>query len=156
MSDFSLSFGPFRLNPVRRTLTRDGKPLRLGSRALDLLIALVDSGKDLIGKEELLKRVWPDTHIEEANLRVHIAALRKLLGDEGSGDQYIGTVAGRGYCFLAPVTCLDGSAGDAMAAPPRPATAAVRPFPASITRVIGRTEAIAKISSQLTQRRFVT
>src|ERR1700748_3116448 len=107
MSDFSLSFGPFRLIPGRRILMRDGRPLRLGSRALDLLIALVDGGKDLISKEDLLKRVWPDTFIEEANLRVHIAALRKLLGGEGSGDQYIGTVAGRGYCFLAPVVRLD-------------------------------------------------
>jgi len=69
VSDFSLSFGPFRLNPTRRTLARDGKPLRLGSRALDLLIALVESGENLISKEELLKRVWPDTYIEEANLR---------------------------------------------------------------------------------------
>jgi hypothetical protein len=76
LAEFSLSFGPFRLNPTRRVLLRDGKPLRLGSRALDLLIALVDNGKDLISKEDLLKRVWPDTFIEEANLRVHVAALR--------------------------------------------------------------------------------
>ena len=104
MTEFSLSFGPFRLHPTRRVLFRDGKQLRLGSRALDLLIALVEAGKDLISKEELLKRVWPDTFIEEANLRVHVAALRKLLGGEGTGDQYISTVAGRGYCFVAPVT----------------------------------------------------
>jgi predicted ATPase/DNA-binding winged helix-turn-helix (wHTH) protein len=156
VSDFSLSFGPFRLNPTRRTLARDGKPLRLGSRALDLLIALIESGENLISKEELLKRVWPDTYIEEANLRVHIAALRKLLGGEGSGDQYIGTVAGRGYCFLAPVVRLDESVGSATAAPPPPATEAVRQLPASITRVIGRSEAIANISSQLARRRFVT
>ncbi len=65
---------------TRRTLSRAGKPVRLGSRALDLLIALVENGKDLISKEDLLKRVWPDTFIEEANLRVHVAALRKLLG----------------------------------------------------------------------------
>jgi DNA-binding winged helix-turn-helix (wHTH) protein len=76
VSDFSHSLGPFRLNPARRILTRDGKPLRLGSRALDLLIALVESGDNLISKEDLLKRVWPDTYIEEANLRVHIAAMQ--------------------------------------------------------------------------------
>jgi DNA-binding winged helix-turn-helix (wHTH) protein len=103
VNDFSLSFGPFRLSPTRRVLTRDGKPVRLGSRALDLLIALVDNGRDLVSKDDLLKRVWPDTFIEEANLRVHVAALRKLLGDEGTGGQYISTVAGRGYCFAAPV-----------------------------------------------------
>jgi predicted ATPase/DNA-binding winged helix-turn-helix (wHTH) protein len=155
VTDFSLSFGPFRLNPTRRVLLRDGKPLRLGSRALDLLIALVDSGKDLISKEDLLKRVWPDTFIEEANLRVHVAALRKLLGDEGTGDQYIGTVAGRGYCFVAPVVRLDNVAGNPVSVPPPPAEAA-RHLPASITRVIGRSESVDAISNQLARRRFVT
>jgi DNA-binding winged helix-turn-helix (wHTH) protein len=140
MASFSLAFGPFRLNPAGRVLLRNGKQLRLGSRALDLLIVLVDSGKDLISKEELLKRVWPDTYIEEANLRVHVAALRKLLGDEGSGGQYISTVAGRGYCFVAPVTRLDGVTDTRVdIAPP------VEPgpgLPASLTRVIGRDDSI--------------
>src|SRR5580698_11372432 len=117
VTEYSLSFGPFQLNPTRRILLRDGKPLRLGSRALDLLIALVDNGKDLISKEDLLKRVWPDTFIEEANLRVHVAALRKLLGDEGTGDQYISTVAGRGYCFVAPVARVNETAGNPLSAP---------------------------------------
>jgi predicted ATPase/DNA-binding winged helix-turn-helix (wHTH) protein len=156
VTEFSLSFGPFRLNPTRRVLLRDGKPLRLGSRALDLLIALVDSGKDLISKEDLLKRVWPDTFIEEANLRVHVAALRKLLGDEGTGDQYIGTVAGRGYCFVAPVVRLDEAAGNPVSAPSPPPAEAARHLPASITRVIGRSESVDAISSQLARRRFVT
>jgi predicted ATPase/DNA-binding winged helix-turn-helix (wHTH) protein len=137
-------------------LLRDGKPLRLGSRALDLLIALVESGKDLISKEDLLKRVWPDTFIEEANLRVHVAALRKLLGDEGTGDQYIGTVAGRGYCFVAPVVRIDENASTSAGVSPAPAEEATRHFPASITRAIGRSESVEAISSQLTRRRFVT
>jgi predicted ATPase/DNA-binding winged helix-turn-helix (wHTH) protein len=156
VAEFSLSFGPFLLNPTRRVLLRDGKPLRLGSRALDLLIALVDSGKDLISKEDLLKRVWPDTFIEEANLRVHVAALRKLLGDEGTGDQYICTVAGRGYCFVAPVARLNEVAGNPVSAPATPPAEAVRHLPASITRVIGRSESVDAISSQLARRRFVT
>jgi predicted ATPase/DNA-binding winged helix-turn-helix (wHTH) protein len=136
-------------------LLRDGKPLRLGSRALDLLIALVDNGKELISKEELLKRVWPDTFIEEANLRVHVAALRKLLGDEGTGDQYISTVAGRGYCFVAPVARIDEIAGVELNHVPSAAEPA-RHLPASLTRVIGRSESVAAISSQLARRRFVT
>jgi predicted ATPase/DNA-binding winged helix-turn-helix (wHTH) protein len=156
VTDYSLSFGPFRLNPARRVLLRDGKPLRLGSRALDLLIALVENGKDLISKEDLLKRVWPDTFIEEANLRVHVAALRKLLGDEGTGDPYIGTVAGRGYCFVAPVVRIDENAGDPASASPVRAEEATRRLPASITRAIGRSESVEAISSQLTRRRFVT
>jgi predicted ATPase/DNA-binding winged helix-turn-helix (wHTH) protein len=134
-------------------LLRNGKPLRLGSRALDLLIALVENGKDLISKEDLLKRVWPDTFIEEANLRVHVAALRKLLGEEGSGDQYIGTVAGRGYCFVAPVVRIDDPAGDTVSAS---VASPARHLPASITRVIGRSNAIDLVSGQLARRRFVT
>ncbi len=154
VSDFSLSFGPFRLSPTRRVLARDGKPVRLGSRALDLLIALVENGKDLISKEDLLKRVWPDTFIEEANLRVHVAALRKLLGDEGTGEQYINTVAGRGYCFVAPVARVE-EAGE-VAAAIAPAPGAVPDLPPSLTRVIGRAECVSAISSQLVRRRFVT
>jgi predicted ATPase/DNA-binding winged helix-turn-helix (wHTH) protein len=154
VNDFSLSFGPFRLSPTRRTLSRDGKPVRLGSRALDLLIALVENGKDLISKEDLLKRVWPDTFIEEANLRVHVAALRKLLGDEGTGDQYINTVAGRGYCFVAPVARVEETAAAPAAVSPTPDVSF--DLPSSLTRVIGRAECVNAISSQLARRRFVT
>jgi predicted ATPase/DNA-binding winged helix-turn-helix (wHTH) protein len=156
VTEFSLSFGPFLLNPGRRALLRDGKPLRLGSRALDLRIALVENGKDLISKEDLLKRVWPDTFIEEANLRVHVAALRKLLGNEGSGDQYIGTVAGRGYCFVAPVVRIDEPAGDTVSGSAASPAPQARHLPASITRVIGRSNAIDLVSGQLARRRFVT
>ena len=88
--------------------------MRLGGRAFDLLIALVDHGQEVISKDELMKRVWPDTFIEEANLRVHIAALRKLLGDEVAGDRYIGTVAGRGYHFIAPIVRHDETSGSAV------------------------------------------
>jgi len=154
VNDFSFSFGPFLLSPTRRVLSRDGKPVRLGSRALDLLIALVDNGKDLISKEDLLKRVWPDTFIEEANLRVHVAALRKLLGDEGTGAQYINTVAGRGYCFVAPVVRVDEVADAAVVIS---STLDVVPgLLPSLTRVIGRAECVTAISNQLARRRFVT
>jgi predicted ATPase/DNA-binding winged helix-turn-helix (wHTH) protein len=155
VNDFLLSFGPFRLSPTRRTLSRDGKPVRLGSRALDLLIALVENGKDLISKEDLLKRVWPDTFIEEANLRVHVAALRKLLGDEGTGEQYINTVAGRGYCFVAPVARVEEATAEAaLAVSPTPDVSF--DLPSSLTRVIGRAESVNAISNQLARRRFVT
>jgi predicted ATPase/DNA-binding winged helix-turn-helix (wHTH) protein len=154
VNDFSLSFGPFRLSPTRRVLTRDGKPVRLGSRALDLLIALVDNGRDLVSKDDLLKRVWPDTFIEEANLRVHVAALRKLLGDEGTGGQYISTVAGRGYCFAAPVVRVAEVADAPVAVSSVPEV--VPGLPASLTRVIGRAECVSAISKQLARRRFVT
>jgi hypothetical protein len=92
--------------------------------------------------------------IEEANLRVHVAALRKLLGDEAAGGRYINTVAGRGYCFVAPVTrteeATDGPAR--VLALPEPA----HHLPVSLTRVIGRADSVSAISSQLTRRRFAT
>jgi predicted ATPase len=114
----------------------------------------VENGKDLISKEDLLKRVWPDTFIEEANLRVHVAALRKMLGDEGTGDQYINTVAGRGYCFVAPVALEEAAAEAPAAVSPTPDVSF--DLPSSLTRVIGRAECANAISSQLARRRFVT
>jgi|SRR5215813_1165940 len=100
----AIAFGPFRLLPARRTLFENDRPLRLGGRALDILIALADSAGEIVGKDELAARVWPETFVEEeANLRVHVAALRKALGDGQSGSRYIVTVPGRGYRFVAPV-----------------------------------------------------
>ena len=103
MSEQVLAFGPFQLLPFRRALLEAGEPLRLGSRALEILIALVERPGELITKEELVARVWPDTFVEEASLRVHVAALRKALGDGQSGNRYVVNVAGRGYRFVAPV-----------------------------------------------------
>src|SRR5262249_2435671 len=113
----AIAFGPFRLLPTQRALFEDDRPLRLGSRALDILIALADSAGELVSKDELVARVWPKTSVEEANLRVHIAALRKALGDGQAGIRYIMTVPGRGYCLVAPVERLDekGSPAEAHA-----------------------------------------
>src|SRR5215470_11320577 len=99
-----LSFGPFRLAPGERLLTREGAPIELGARALDILIALVSRHNEVIGKKELLSHVWPDVTVGEASLRVHMASVRKALGDGKDGARYITTLAGRGYCFVAPVT----------------------------------------------------
>ena len=99
-----VSFGPFRLFVGERQLKKDDEPLQLGSRALDTLIALVDRAGEVVTQGELISRVWPDVTVEEANLRVQIASLRKALGDGREGVRYIVTVAGRGYCFVAPVT----------------------------------------------------
>src|SRR5262249_20092234 len=77
--DHAFSFGSFRLLPGRQLLLEGDKPLRLGNRALDILIVLIERPGDLITKEELFARVWPDTTVEEGNLRVHMAALRKAL-----------------------------------------------------------------------------
>jgi DNA-binding winged helix-turn-helix (wHTH) protein len=99
----AMSFGPFQVLPTQRLLLDGDQPLRLGSRALDILVALVERAGDLVSKEELMARVWPDTFVEECNLRVQVAALRRALHDGEHGNRYISTVSGRGYWFVAPV-----------------------------------------------------
>src|ERR1700747_2482786 len=97
------SFGPYRLFAVERLLQKGDEPLPLGGRALDILIALVERAGEVVTRRELIARVWPDVTVEEANLRVHIAGLRKALGDGLEGARYIVTVPGRGYSFVASV-----------------------------------------------------
>jgi DNA-binding winged helix-turn-helix (wHTH) protein len=98
-----VSFGPFRLVASERLLTKDGEPVEVGARTLDVLTALVLCPNEVVSKRDLLARVWPDVTVEESSLRFHIAALRKALGDGRDGARYIATAAGRGYCFVAPV-----------------------------------------------------
>src|SRR5207253_2698711 len=107
-ADGILAFGPFRLSPARQLLLEGEKTLRLGSRALEILKVLVEHAGTLVSKEDLVARVWPGTFVEEGNLRVHMAALRRVLGDGQSGNRYIATIPGRGYRFVAPVSILAG------------------------------------------------
>jgi len=75
------SFGPFRPAPARRLLLEDGRPVRLGSRAFDILATLVERAGELVGKDELIARVWPNLFVEEANLKMQVSAPRRALGD---------------------------------------------------------------------------
>ncbi len=149
-----LSFGPFQLFRSRRILRQGSKTVRLGDRALDILIALVERAGDIVSKNELLHYAWPDTVVEENNLRVHIAAIRKILGDGHGGERYILNVARRGYRFVAPVSRIDSSAPDS-------ATEAIdamsgTTLPAPLTRIVGRDEAIRALAAQVSRRRLVT
>ena len=96
-----VEFGPFRLDAAKRVLWRDGRVVPLPPKALDVLVALVEQRGDVVTKDELLKRVWPDTFVEEANLSVNVSALRKALGDGPGGRPYIETLSRRGYRFAA-------------------------------------------------------
>ena len=96
-------FGPFRLDTEERLLLRDGKPISLTPKAFETLIALVRRSGHLVEKELLLKEVWPETFVEEANLTQNIFTLRKVLGQRKDGGQYIETVPKRGYRFIADV-----------------------------------------------------
>src|SRR6266852_1606614 len=152
-NDFA-SFGPFRLFMAERLLKKADEPLELGSRALDILINLVERAGEVVTRKELISRVWPDVIVEEANLRVHIAGLRKALGDGRDGARYVTNVTGRGYCFVAPVT---RSASQRSAPQARPlGSDRLRQLPARLTRMVGRDDTVRALSAQLMTRRFVS
>lgn len=138
-------FGPggrFELQPAERRLLVEGRPVALGTRALDVLITLVTQPDHLVSKNELLDRVWPGLVVEEANLQMQISNLRKVLG----GDA-IATVPGRGYRFVAPVL-------SAAAAPP-PAVPVAAPLPGP-QRLFGRDADTARLESLLQAGACVT
>ena len=97
----SYTFGAFRLDPVEKVLFRGTDPAPLTPKAVETLLVLVERHGRVVTKEELLRLVWPDTFVEEANLSVNVSALRKALGDQPGGGPYIETVPRRGYRFAA-------------------------------------------------------
>jgi DNA-binding winged helix-turn-helix (wHTH) protein len=115
--DEAFVFGSFRLIPAQRILLDDEKPLRLGSRALDILVTLVENAGETIGKDTLIARTWPDTVVDEGALRVHVAALRKALGDGRAGRRYIANNPGRG---LQLCRASDREQGQSAIAPDEP------------------------------------
>ncbi|PWK35474.1 ATP-binding protein [Cupriavidus plantarum] len=104
-----IAFGAFRLFPARRRLERDGVYVPLSSRAMDILIALLERAGDVIDKRELIARAWRNMVVDESNLRVHIAGLRRLLDDGDGGARYVTNVPGRGYCFVGQITRVRGA-----------------------------------------------
>ena len=147
------SFGPFRLAAGERLLTRDGAPVDLGARALDILVALVSRPNEPVGKRELMAEVWPDVTVEEGSLRFHIVALRKALGDGQDGARYITTLPGRGYCFVAPVAAVGRRARLRTARPPSPARPSCR---RGWSGWSGGRRSVRALSAQLAAARFVT
>ena len=98
-----VSFGPFCLVPTQYLLREGDKPVPLGSRALEILIALLERRGELVSKRDLMARVWPNVFVEPANLTVHMSALRRALRDGRDGHRFIVNIPGRGYCFVASV-----------------------------------------------------
>jgi DNA-binding winged helix-turn-helix (wHTH) protein len=147
-----LSFGQFRLVASERLLLKEGVPVELSARPLDILIVLTARPSEVVSKKDLLAQVWPDTTVEEGSLRFHMARLRKALGD-GVGDaRYIVTAPGRGYSFVAPLT-----RSSAPSTADRDHTNLVRAsLPGSVIGIIGRADKIYLISKELTEERFIT
>jgi predicted ATPase/DNA-binding winged helix-turn-helix (wHTH) protein len=151
----AVSFGPFRLLPAQQLLLEGDAPVRLGSRALEILTALVERAGELVTKTELMARVWPDTVVEESNLKVHVAALRRALGDGQPGRRYLANVPGRGYRFVAPVNLAEP---DEHLVPKSAAPERVRDhnLPISQSRALGRADTISALRDQLPRHRFIT
>lgn len=139
-----LRFGSHVLRPAQRLLLRDGVPLKLGARAFDVLLALVEHRGRHVPKAELIERVWPDVVVEENNLEVHVWALRKLLG-----AQAIATLPGRGYRFALTV---DGEGG----APATPAPARNATLPGRLPPLIGRDADLAALRHAADEHPLVT
>ncbi len=122
-----LEFGPYRLDPAERVLLRDGRPVSLTPKAIDTLLALTENHGHIMDKEELLKKVWPDTFVEEATLAKNVSTLRQTLGDTGETPLYIETVPRRGYRFIGEVRRValspGVSANDGSTPPPATGTA---------------------------------
>ncbi len=148
-----IAFGGFRLLPAQQLLLEGDKPVHLGSRARDILVALLERPGQVLSKQELLDRVWPNTFVEEGNLKVHVAALRRALGDGQAGRRFIANIPGRGYSFVAPV-----DRGLVLGDVDRQIEAieARQDLPMPLTRMVGRSDTVAALSAQVTRQRFVT
>ncbi|MCW1246767.1 helix-turn-helix transcriptional regulator [Pseudomonas sp. SAICEU22] len=147
----TVHFGPYRVHPRQRLVLEGGQPLRLGRRAVEILLVLLEHAGQVVSKQELIARVWPKSVVEDTNLRVHVAALRKALGDGQAGQRYIVTVAQRGYSFVAPVT---SEPPEQLARIPHPSLAGN--LPPRRTRVIGRQGLVESLVAQLPRKRFIT
>jgi predicted ATPase/DNA-binding winged helix-turn-helix (wHTH) protein len=148
------SFGPFHLLPAQQILLNGDVRVRLGSRALQILVILVARAGELVPKEELIARVWANTCVEESNLKVQIAALRSVFGSRAESRQFIATTNGRGYCFVAPVerggAQIQWTAGSPVERR-HPHNLPTLPY-----RVIGRESAVDALAKQLTRHRLIT
>ncbi len=153
MDERTISFGPYRLLAAQRLLLERDQPVRLGSRAFDILVALVERAGEVVGKEQLIARAWPQTFVEESNLKIQVSALRRALGDGQGGNRYVITVPGRGYNFVAPVRREEPSRAPL---PPTVASTAAHNLPFAVTRMIDREEAVAALVSRLSRQRLVT
>ena len=143
-----LHFAPFRLNPARRLLCREESPVELGSRAMDVLVALVARPGRIVSKAEIMAEVWGTTNVEDSNLTTQVASVRRALGD--TGGRFIQTVPGQGYRFVAEI---------AAPGPPAPATPAAGErgnLPLQSSSFIGRERELAELRVRLEERSLVT
>jgi predicted ATPase/DNA-binding winged helix-turn-helix (wHTH) protein len=143
-------FGPFELNIAERTLKKADDVIPLGARAFDILVMLVDRPGEVVGKNELIAKVWPDVIVGDGTLRVHMSALRKALGDGQFGNRYIASVQGRGYSFVAPVSRQEAEVDG------RNGLAPGLSLPVAPGEMVGRDDVVLQIRARLQTGRLIT
>jgi predicted ATPase/DNA-binding winged helix-turn-helix (wHTH) protein len=151
-SEAVLRFGPYAFHLSQRLVLEGDRPLRLGGRALDVLQVLVAHAGSVVSKEELIAQVWPRSVVEEINLRVHIAALRRALGDGQNGQCYIVNIPQRGYSFVAAVQYSP----QPVSLPSEIVKKPLHNLPARLTSITGRDAVVGSLVRQLPVRRFMT
>ncbi len=152
-----VAFGPFRLDPLRRALTRDGASVALGDRAFDILTVLIKHAPGIASKAALFEQVWPGTFVDDSALRYHISALRKALGDDGDEGRYIRTVSGRGYCLVAPLSHGPGRVpAQATKHDQAPVATLDTNLPARLSAIIGRERELAELARRVEDNRLNT
>ncbi len=144
-------FGPFRLLPTRHVLLRDETPVTLGARAFDILTLLVARAGEVVSKAELVAHTWPNSFVHEDNLKVNVANVRRNLAEHDGDGDYITTVSGRGYMFVAAVERVAN-----VAPPPAQAGAKGISPPPDVRPLYGREEALLAIFEKLKLPGYVT
>ena len=165
----AFSFGPFRLYPGKRILRKDGTVVSLGSRAFDMLVAMVEHNGKVLTPGELMAIAWPGLIVDDSNVRVQVANLRRTLGCGRDGARYIANVAGRGYCFVEPVRRIESvdhpspTTSEPGVAPGAPhvdrvtqTSGSLSSFPPPLEGAIGRDACVAELAQVVKERRLVT
>jgi predicted ATPase/DNA-binding winged helix-turn-helix (wHTH) protein len=150
----AVSFGPFSLRS--RLLERDGVPVKLGSRATDILRLLISRAGEVVPKNEILAFAWSGLAVEEISLRVHVAELRKVLGDGKDGARYITNIPSRGYCFVATVERGERLPASKTALQTTGSVTSPLSLPHRLDRMIGREDVLLELATRLLSERFVT
>lgn len=153
-SEPAVGFGPFAFYRQQRLVTRDGQPVALGGRALDVLQVLVEHAGHYVSTQTLIAHVWPDSVVEAINLRVHIAALRRAFGDGRGGDRYILNHPRQGYCLAVPLMAplaVQERVGSFISP-----QAERHNLPARLSPVVGRDQALGRLLAQVPRQTATT
>lgn len=156
--DGFFAFGPYCLHPTARILKRGNDTVVLGSRAFDMLVALVQRQGQVLSRRELMSLAWPGLNVEDSNVRVQMAHLRREIHCGDNGERYIVSIAGRGYCFVAPAEWKE--AADIAAAAAEPIGLHMVSdgghLPKRPLHPVGREESLAELIENIAEKRLVT